>query len=237
MHPSLLLLLTPNRRLMEVEAVVFRQLHAKKILSAAALNRAWHYLTSNILSDFSPPNLFITILTMRLLNVHTQELDEYFDEDIPDYAILSHTWGKDEVSFRDMKTLKKKDLEKMSGHLKISSACKQAIRDGFKHIWIDTCCIDKTSSAELSEAINSMFKWYANSRHCYAYMSDVPGNLKGLQDLPSDNHLEPLEEAKFQKSPFRQSRWFTRGWTLQELIAPAKIHFFAHDWSYLGSKG
>jgi len=108
-----------------------------------------------------------------------------------------------------------------AGYTKIERCCDQAVGDGFEYVWIDTCCIDKSSSAELSEAINSMYMWYKNAKVCYAYLADVEPLLK--------TSLSPLAQ-------FEKSRWFTRGWTLQELIAPAKVEFFAGNWSRFGTK-
>jgi hypothetical protein len=106
------------------------------------------------------------------------------------------------------------------GYAKIKYACDQAIKDNLGYVWVDTCCIDKRSSSELSEAINSMFCWYRNAQICYAYLADVP----------------PNQDPRAEDSLFRRSRWFTRGWTLQELIAPADVHFYARDWTSLGPK-
>jgi hypothetical protein len=92
---------------------------------------------------------------------------------------------------------------------------------GFDYIWIDTCCIDKSSSAELSETINSMFQWYKGSEICYAYLADV-----SCYDYPTE----------FGDSEFSQSRWFTRGWTLQELVAPKEVIFVDRDWKPLGTR-
>ncbi|TBU43670.1 hypothetical protein BD309DRAFT_89836 [Dichomitus squalens] len=99
-------------------------------------------------------------------------------------------------------------------------ACMVARAEGHRYIWIDSCCIDKTSSSELSEAINSMYGWYEEAEVCYAYLADVP----------------PRATPHSKESPFGRSRWFTRGWTLQELIAPDNVHFLSADWSFLGSK-
>ncbi|KAE8442823.1 hypothetical protein EG329_002795 [Mollisiaceae sp. DMI_Dod_QoI] len=154
---------------------------------------------------------------MRLLDATTIRLQEFAEDKIPPYAILSHTWGNDEVSFQDMDRAKPTQKE---GYVKIKYACKQALIDELEYVWIDTCCIDKRSSSELSEAINSMFQWYRNARVCYAYLVDVPSNT-----IP----LSP-------NSPFRKSRWFTRGWTLQELIAPPHVQFYFTDWTSLASK-
>jgi hypothetical protein len=106
---------------------------------------------------------------MKLLNVRTLKVEDHF-RSIPPYAILSHTWGDEEVSYQDMQS---GSAEHMKGFRKVEYTCKQALEDGIFHVWIDTCCIDKTSSSELSEAINSMFRWYHHASVCYAYLSDV----------------------------------------------------------------
>ncbi|EIW58294.1 uncharacterized protein TRAVEDRAFT_82962, partial [Trametes versicolor FP-101664 SS1] len=103
---------------------------------------------------------------------------------------------------------------------KIKAACQVAREDGFLLLWIDTCCIDKSSSTELSEAINSMFEWYELADICYAYLADVPGDDDPTQAV----------------SLFWQSRWHTRGWTLQELIAPTRVVFLTRSWGFLGTK-
>lgn len=151
---------------------------------------------------------------MRLLNVNTRQLEEFFGDAIPPYAILSHTWGQEEVLLQD---LTREGHQQKQGYAKIEGCCQQAIKDDLLWIWVDTCCIDKTSSAELSEVINSMFRWYKHSRVCYAYLEDVPSG--------TDIHE--------QESAFRKSRWFTRGWTLQELLAPQNIKFYYADWTII----
>ncbi|KAK4125182.1 HET-domain-containing protein [Parathielavia appendiculata] len=137
--------------------------------------------------------------------------------DIPPYAILSHTWGGDEISFAKIVN-PANDLTGRQGYDKIGSACLQAQsqHQALNHIWIDTCCIDKSSSAELTEAINSMYTWYARSEVCYAYLSDLEATA-------------PLDQLG-------ACRWFTRGWTLQELIAPECIIFFDAQWNRRGTK-
>ena len=149
---------------------------------------------------------------MRLLNTTTIELSEFFDADIPPYAILSHTWGKNEVSFQGLDRVRSKGPK---AYYKIAGCCAQAASHDYEWVWIDTCCIDKSSSAELSEAINSMYRWYQNSEVCYAYLEDV-----SIDDMDQ----------------FGSSRWFTRGWTLQELLAPRSFYFYDKSWRYLGSK-
>ncbi|EEY16513.1 HET domain-containing protein [Verticillium alfalfae VaMs.102] len=154
---------------------------------------------------------------MRLLNVKTRKLEEFFDESIPDYAILSHTWGVEEVTLQD---LENPDHVLKKGYTKIEGTCTLAAKENIEYIWIDTCCIDKTSSAELSEAINSMYRWYKSSQICYTYLSDVP-----TTEDPSESN-----------SAFRRSRWFTRGWTLQELIAPRNLSFYDQEWKPIGTR-
>lgn len=149
---------------------------------------------------------------MWLMHVETRQLKEFFNNDIPAYAILSHTWGKEEVTFQDLKT---KDHQQKLGYAKIEGCCRQAQKDGLSYVWVDTCCIDKTSSTELSEAINSMFHWYEAAKVCYAYLADVP---------PDKLRWETIWA-------FRTSRWFERGWTLQELLAPVRILFFDAGWN------
>lgn len=156
---------------------------------------------------------------MRLLNVHTLHLEEFFEKDIPRYYILSHRWGKGEVSFKDYS--KQRNLDG-PGYQKILDACAIAQKftaydnETVDYIWIDTCCIDKRSSAELSEAINSMFSWYKKAVTCFVYLADV----------------EPLQENKAEA--IVASEWFRRGWTLQELLAPDLHIFFDSAWGVLG---
>lgn len=174
---------------------------------------------------------------MRLINVHSHEIREFHEGGIPRYAILSHTWGEpeDEVTFQDMTMLRQSvstnlsgsslkvtgiEIKRRPGFEKILFACQQAREDGLQWAWVDTCCIDKTSSAELDESIMSMYRWYEHSNQCYAYLSDVPTDLVG-------DRLD---------SRLRVSRWFTRGWTPQELIAPRKVTFFGQAWRRLGSR-
>ena len=152
---------------------------------------------------------------MRLLNSKKQTLEEFMD-DVPAYAILSHTWGRHEVTLQD---LARPAQESTKDFAKIEGACELAARSGYDYIWIDTCCIDKTSSAELSEAINSMFRWYQEAAMCYVYLSDLRSTTR---------HLSESELAS--------CRWFRRGWTLQELIAPLCIIFVDRDWVEVGSK-
>ncbi|KAM5531373.1 hypothetical protein V8D89_014966 [Ganoderma adspersum] len=189
---------------------------------------------------------------MRLLDTTTgQFVDRKPDTDI--YSILSHTWAPEgEQSYQELRAIQQDYgsdglrllpsvssrrvpsswlLPATNSHLpqslsiwddprlspKIRLACKTAGRRGFRYIWIDSCCIDKMNSAEWSEAINSMYAWYRDAKICFAFLADIP---TGSQ--PS--------------ARFNTSRWFTRGWTLQELIAPHNVVFLSEEWEYLGSK-
>ncbi|KAI0184200.1 heterokaryon incompatibility protein-domain-containing protein [Xylaria flabelliformis] len=149
---------------------------------------------------------------MWLINVHTLAVREFLGDSIPQYAILSHVWGQEEVTFQDMQHLDEK-VKAKPAFKKIEGICKQARCEQLEWAWVDTCCIDKTSSAELSEAINSMFQWYAKSSVCYAFLADV-SDVEGI----------------------RKSRWFKRGWTLQELLAPSQVAFYSERWEFLGFK-
>lgn len=147
---------------------------------------------------------------MRLINTRTRELEEFEGDNVPSYAILSHRWEDEEVLYRDMQLGEQGPPKK--GFKKLNMTCDVAAREGHSYLWVDTCCIDKSSSAELSEAINSMYRWYEESALCIVYLYDVP------------------------TVALAQSVWFTRGWTLQELIAPRRAFFFDSSWICLGDK-
>jgi len=141
---------------------------------------------------------------MRLLNVKTLQLEEFWGtDDVQPYAILSHTWldKAQEPTCQDIENETKKDTK---GYQKLESCCRQAEEDEIGYIWADTCCIDKTNKVELQEAIDSMFNWYRDSQVCYAHLSDY--------DKDTGHRLD--------KEKFGNSRWFKRGWTLQELMRP-----------------
>ncbi|KAI3319502.1 heterokaryon incompatibility protein-domain-containing protein [Xylariaceae sp. AK1471] len=167
---------------------------------------------------------------MRLLHTRTKELRWFWEGERPRYAILSHTWlsTSGEVSFQEFEAVLKTpnhpstdSVESKPGYRKIQQFCDAADKLGFDWGWVDTCCIDKASSAELSEAINSMYRWYEQSALCIAYLSDVTAYDTDL---------------KAHNSPFQKSKWFTRGWTLQELIAPPVLLFFSDTWTCLGDR-
>ncbi|KAH8744604.1 hypothetical protein F5883DRAFT_21603 [Diaporthe sp. PMI_573] len=147
------------------------------------------------------------------------------DDPIPPYAILSHTWQEgEEVTFKDLTDGTGRDK---AGYNKIWFCGQQAECDGLHYFWVDTCCIDKSNSGELREALNSMFRWYQNAEKCYVYLSDVSTAKRKASDGVSESSWEPA---------FRVSRWFTRGWTLQELLAPGSVEFFSQEWKKLGDK-
>jgi hypothetical protein len=162
---------------------------------------------------------------MRLLEHNNGEfsLTEDFGNETR-FAILSHTWGAEEVTFRDLIDGTGKDK---AGYRKIQFCGEQARRDGLQYFWVDTCCIDKSNSTELQEAINSMFRWYRNAAKCYVYLPDVSKSACDADDKSNQPYWQ---------STFRKSRWFTRGWTLQELIAPASVEFFSEEGVLLGNK-
>ena len=140
------------------------------------------------------------------------------------YATLSHTWTDQEVTYQDLISGTGKSK---SGYEKIKFCGEQAAKDGLRHFWVDTCCIDKSNLTELSEAINSMFRWYRNAKKCYVYLTDV--------STPGDDVYVQENQSTWEVA-FRSSRWFTRGWTLQELIAPAEVEFFSRERKLLGDK-
>ena len=153
---------------------------------------------------------------------------EFGDDEATEYAILSHRWVTQEVDYDEIVELAKMvveerdEIRQRDGYQKIVQSCKQAQKDGYQWLWVDTCCIDKRSSAELSEAINSMYRWYENAKVCYAYLHDVPDPWF---PTASDN-------GNFMGWP----EWFSRGWTLQELIAPSNVQFLNKNWQSIGDK-
>ncbi|KAI5378639.1 hypothetical protein J4E82_002525 [Alternaria postmessia] len=202
---------------------------------------------------------------MRLINVRTLELQWFNDDAIPKYAILSHTWGSDEVNYQEFVWISKaraisaspnlastqdahntlmlalelmirgssgpgglseEDLLKRVGYSKILNAAEQAQGLGCNYLWVDTCCIDKTSSAELQEAINSMYRWYRDAEVCIVYLGDIPKPRSG-------NYTTASEIAR---ASLKGCRWARRGWTLQELIAPIVCRFYFQDWTLMGEK-
>ena len=166
---------------------------------------------------------------MRLLKYREDgylTITSFEDGAIPPYAILSHTWGKDaeEVTFAD---LAKGDGKHKPGYEKIRFCGEQAQQDGLQYFWVDTCCIDKADKAELSLAIQSMFRWYQNATKCYVHLSDVLIKNGKTSGSSTEFTWEPA---------FKSSKWFTRGWTLQELLAPSIVEFFSQEWERLGDK-
>ena len=162
---------------------------------------------------------------MWFLNTSTAELKFFHNPSSIRYAILSHVWREHEQTFQDLQTLRAQFVSpdgspRSRASSKIRECCLYAERAGYQWVWIDTCCIDKTSSAELSEAINSMYAWYAHADVCYVFLDDV----------------RDKENPCAHRSSFRRSRWWTRGWTLQELIAPKTVVFLTKSWRFIGTK-
>lgn len=215
---------------------------------------------------------------MWLFNTKDKTLTEFAIDETPKYAILSHTWGKDEVSFGDVQS---GSAASKVGWQKVDSFCEHARNDGFEWVWIDTLCINKESSAELSEAINSMYQWYTRARECYVYLFDAFHAVAAYQDIDPEHddetqrgfltahggkHVDPRvthansiqrhrlrghdfdpyelhghdldrhEDEVYEDLDLGQCRWFTRGWTLQELIASKNISFYGPNWEFLGTK-
>lgn len=167
-------------------------------------------------------------LEMRLLRHKPAggfELSNFNTDDLPPYAILSHTWAEgEEVTYDELVAGEGKNK---AGYAKLRFCWERAAKDGVSYFWVDTCCIDKRNSNELSTALNSMFRWYQRATKCYVYLSDV--------HVPD----EVIDAQAFRitwEDAFRRSRWFTRGWTLQELLAPASVEFFSANSKLLGSK-
>jgi hypothetical protein len=150
---------------------------------------------------------------MRLLNTHTLEFEEFVGRSSDSYAILSHRSGYDEVSYKEFRK-SREAVKHRAGYKKIAEFCEISKQRGYRLAWIDTCCIDKRSSAELSEVLNSMYEWYENSSECYVWLEDYSGNLDDLH----------------------KCTWFSRAWTLQEMLAPERVVFFTSDWKVIGHK-
>ncbi|KAK5690560.1 hypothetical protein LTR97_012113 [Elasticomyces elasticus] len=170
---------------------------------------------------------------MWLIDCRTYKLKSFYDSNIPSYAILSHTWEDDELTFQG---IQHPESSTWPSFEKVRQTCRLALEDGLDYTWIDTCCIDKSSSAELSEAINSMFEWYHAAWVCYVLLSDFEGT-NGLTavDIDNTNSAEGV-------AGLARCRWFSRGWCLQELIgepvpiAPADLRFYNQDWVFLSTK-
>jgi hypothetical protein len=156
---------------------------------------------------------------MRLLHAKNLYFEEFFEDACPDYVVFSHNWGtvEEEVTYSDLLNGRKRDT---TGYAKIISLCAKTVEHKYSWVWVDTCCIDKNSSAELTEAVHSMFRWYQNARKCFVYMNDVLWESKTAASRQS----------------FRSSRWHIRGWLLQELLAPRINVFYDREWRFIGTK-
>jgi len=182
---------------------------------------------------------------MRLINTTTGQFREFYDTQRPRYAILSHTWGDEELSYLDFLFLNsnlpassagviqaflRNPSADSEGSVKVQESCKLARSRGLEWIWVDSCCIDKGSSAELSEAINSMWSWYSDAAECYVYLFDVSASPE-RSTADGSFRLSSAAEAEFSTA-----RWFGRGWTLQELLAPREVVFCNNHWDIIATK-
>jgi len=170
---------------------------------------------------------------MRLLHIESNNprdstlqisFSEFVGSNFPPYAILSHRWREQEVLYDDMAATNRSVARSKKGYAKLEMTCRLALEHGLSYVWSDTCCIDKSSSAELSEAINSMYSYYTHAEWCIAYLDDV--------------ELDETQPEIFSEAGrvLSRSAWFSRGWTLQELIAPLKLTFYAKSWNKIGTK-
>ncbi len=171
----------------------------------------------------------LLLQSMRLLHIGERgelSLTDDLLDNVPPYTILSHTWGADydEVTFDDMKHGHGKNK---AGYAKLHFCQERTRKEGVEYCWVDTCCIDKANHVELSTAITSMYWWYRDAKKCYVYLSDV---LAHKRDICGQGQ-------QMWESAFRTSQWFKRGWTLQELLAPASVEFFSREGELLGNKG
>jgi hypothetical protein len=166
---------------------------------------------------------------MRLLRydpaVEKWHIENFHGRHVPLYAVLSHTWGPDheEVSFEDLRERQNFTHRTTHGYNKLHFTRLKAQRDGLLYLWVDTCCIKKSDSTELQRSLNSMFYWYQQASKCYVWLEDVT-----LRDF--------IDEELPWKTAFSRSRWFKRGWTLQELIAPKSVAFYSREGKFLGTK-
>jgi hypothetical protein len=197
---------------------------------------------------------------MRLLNAATLDFKFFNDDELPPYSILSHTWGSEEVCYQELEYVQKRlsltrelhenavyvaaleaaaalegldsaeFIRQRAGYRKIEQTARLARESGLDWFWVDTCCIDKSSSAELQEAINSMYRWYKISTRCVVVLEDVELHQNSMEQPTSVLTKDELTVI------LCKSRWITRGWTLQELLAPSTITFYDAHWKEITTK-
>lgn len=209
-------------------------------------------LLPSILPHHTFPCKRILVIAMRLINIYTFRLEQFFGNKLPLYAILSHCWEDEELSFEEWQAIETNNgeiverIQRKEGYQKIVDACRYTravskvwggpLDRRLKYLWVDTVCIDKRSSAELSEAINSMFKWYSGSTTCLVYMVDVNLASSRADNRPSRRQVSENDAlSETTRRQFRESKWFTRGWTLQELLAPSDIIYLSKRWEAIGT--
>lgn len=167
---------------------------------------------------------------MRLINVNTLKLEEFIGSNVPPYAIPSHRWSSEELTFKEVS--KDRVDRSKEGYAKLKAACEIALSDRqLQWLWIDTCCIDKRSSAELTEAINSMYGWYEQAKVCIVFLQDVEQSISGSKDRRPCKPISTSGTVEFEESV-----WFSRAWTLQELLASDQICFYDRRWTMIGTK-
>jgi hypothetical protein len=205
-------------------SLIIHQQHESRLPSSSSAQSGWPDPPRIPSSSHVPTTrLHAPMRLLRYSESDELSIHSFSDTNIPPYAILSHTWDADgdEVTFADLQT---GGGRRKLGYKKILFCGRRARRDNLQYFWVDTCCIDTTHKAEHSQAIQSMFRWYRSATKCYVFLSDVSTNADGIS-----------VESSWE-SAFRLSRWFTRGWTLQELLAPTTVEFFSREGEKLGNK-
>ncbi|KAG0701294.1 hypothetical protein DFH29DRAFT_852779 [Suillus ampliporus] len=148
--------------------------------------------------------------SMTHLPLQTEPIEEavakYFN-----WVMLSHKWESKEPLMHDIHDKVVYDLDPGGTVVKLQTFCKVTRDAGHRRAWSDTCCTDQNNNVELQRSVNSMFVWYRNSALTIVYLSDVPPSSKS--------------------GALADSTWNTRGWTIQEFLAPNVVLFYQVDWN------